>query len=543
MTENHSQPTSAEEKVAPKVQAQASAEAKVSEDVAKSSSQVSQVSDAEMDFASMLAASSSEVGVMDFEIGQTVEGPIVQVGQEFAYVDLGAKGEAFIAISELQNPEDGKLVVGMGDNVKAKIVRFSRDGVLLSKASHAVGNIELEEAFAAGTPVKAKVVGKNKAGLECEVMGRKAFCPASQIDVSRVDDFDPYIGNSYEFKIIKYERYNMVLSRSALLRAQHEAQREVFLEKLAVSQVYAATVMRLERFGAFVRLHDSGGIEGLVHISELSYEKVSKVEDLLKIGDEIRVTVIDIKPSEGKDHAPRIALSIKQLSSDPYDEALQTLRVGQRFTGKVDTMLKFGALVEIMPGVRGLLHHSEFSWQRSERLERSVSPGDEIEVSIISIDPESRRIGLSSKQLQSDPWDTIESSIELGEVVTGEVESIVEFGVFVGLPQGVTALLPLSEMPTKTAIRALKKGDKIEAKCIDIDLSRKRLTLSQKEDAEVRHRDEGGVSNRTQQGSKEGQRNGRGSKRRRDAGADRASYRDDQGGFGSLGDLFGKLKS
>ncbi len=491
--------------------------------------------DAEKDFATLLNESPHEVGIMDFELGQTVEGPIVQIGNEFAYINLGAKGEAYIAIAELKNPENGKLIQAVGDIVKAKIVRFSKDGVLLSKASHAVGNIELEEAFAAGTPVKAKVVGTNKAGLECEVMGKKAFCPASQIDIHRVEDFTPYIGNSYEFKIIKYERHNMVLSRADLLRAQNQAQRETFLEQLTVGQQYDASVMRMEPFGAFLRLHDSGALEGMVHISELSYEKVNKVEDVLKIGQDVRVVVIDIKPNtKDKKRGPRLALSIKQLTSDPFDEAIATLRVGQRFTGKVTKMLKFGAIVQIMPGVTGLLHHSEYSWNRNERLERNVSPDDEIEVSIIGIDIEERRISLSSKQLQTDPWDTITNLLTPGDDVEGTVESTVEFGAFVSLPQGVTALLPLSEMPNRTAIRGMKPGDKIQAKCIAIDASRKRMTLSQKEDAEIQ-------SDETADAPKPNAKNAK-SRRNARQSEDRATYTE-QSGFGNLGDIFGKLKN
>jgi small subunit ribosomal protein S1 len=301
-----------------------------------------------------------------FEKGQIVEGIIVQIGAEFAYVNIGAKAEASIAVSELLNTEDGKLTQVVGDTIKAKIVGFEGGSFKLSR-SLKVGNIALEEAYQSGCAVKALVKATNKGGFELEVMGQRAFCPLSQIQKGKVEDAESFVGQSLEFKVIKYAKRgkDIVLSRTALLEEENRIKRDEALSKLEVGAVLDGKVVSIQKYGAFV---DVGGVEGLVHVSEICYGHIDHPKEALSVGQDVKVRVIALGGNDGKN---KLSLSIKQLEEDPFESIVASIEVGSRVSGKVVRNVdKIGSFVDL-GGVEGLIHISELSWDR-----RLTNPDD-----------------------------------------------------------------------------------------------------------------------------------------------------------------------
>ncbi len=443
--------------------------------------------DVEEDFGKMFQESVQEqsVGEKQFEKGMTVEGVIVQIGTDSAYVNIGAKAEAMIPVSELMNPDDGKVSHVVGDTIKAKIIGFDGSCIKLSRSNKLAGSIALEEAYEAGLSVKARVKAVNKGGFELDVYGHRAFCPLSQIQKGKVENAEEFVGQTLEFKISKYAKKgrDIVLSRTALLDDENRAAREEVIATINVGDIRDAKVVSIQDYGAFV---DIGGVEGLVHVSEISYQRISNPKELLSVGQDVRVKVLKI---EKTDKGSKLSLSMKRLEEDPFDAAIADIKVGASMAGKVVRVATFGAFVEIAPGIEGLVHVSQMGLKRGTRVEDAIKAGDDIEVKVLSIDPVEHRIQLAGRVASSNNdnsgWEKINEFYAVGQEVTGTVESTADFGVFVRLDHHITALLPKSEIGAATKdLENAKKGDSITAKIIVIDADRKRLTLCTKTDEE-----------------------------------------------------------
>lgn len=482
------------------------------------------------DFSKLLQEQEQSVGEKTFEKGMIVEGVIVQIGSEFAYVNIGAKAEAVIPVSEIMNPEDGKVSQVVGDTIKAKIIGFDGSCIKLSRSNKIAGSIALEEAYQAGVAVKARVKAVNKGGFELDVMGHRAFCPLSQIQKGKVENPEEFVGQSFDFKISKYAKKgrDIVLSRTALLDEENRMKREEIMSTIKPGMVLDAKVVSLQDYGAFV---DVGGVDGLVHVSEISYQHINHPKELLSVGQDVKVVVLNVEESP---KGTKLSLSMKRLEEDPFSNAMDDIKQGAHLTGKVVRTTNFGAFVEIAPGVEGLVHISELSWNRGvKRVEDVVNVGDSVEVTVLSVDPETRRISLSCKGVAENPWASIDNYFKVGDEVTGAVETVADFGVFVKLDHHITALLPKSEIgEASKEVENAKKGDSVTAKIIVIDSERKRVTLSTKAEGEKAPR-------RAPRAPREDRP--REERRPRRESSNDSSY-NESASFNSLGSLFAGLK-
>ncbi len=447
------------------------------------------MSEPDEDFASMFAAS---LDAKRIEKGQTIEGTIVAIGHEMAFVNVGGKGEAMIEIAELTNDE-GVLDVAIGDRIQAMVVS-TEGGLTLSRrlARGAATDRQLQDAFHAGLPVEGKVEGDVKGGYEVRIGTTRAFCPFSQIDIVRTTDPAQHVGRVYTFRIVEYKEggRNLIVSRRALLEEQQRASAVEVRRSIAVGAVLTGRVTSVRDFGAFVDL--GAGVQGLLHVSEMGWSRVSDASHLLKPGEEITVKVLRID-----DDAHKIALGLKQLSADPWSTVPATYEVGDVRTGRVTRLAEFGAFVELEPGVEGLAHASTFApTGHSKGWTRSVAVGTTATFEILSIDLEKKRIGLALvEQSSGRPAGTAPPRSELvpGARITGKVERHEKFGVFVFLAPGRTGLMPLSETGIARegdVAKAFPVGTEVEVAVLDIDSTGRRIRLSRKAVLDARDAEE-----------------------------------------------------
>jgi small subunit ribosomal protein S1 len=360
------------------------------------------------DFASMLAQFERETGApdprkkkRDPKVGDMVRARIVSIGAEAVFVDLGAKAEGMIDLVELRDA-DGKPTVKVGDEIEARVVDTSgKAGCVILRTAGlgrgAASKAELDQAAQFGLPVDGMVTGVNKGGVEVQVAGVRGFCPISQLELRHVADAAAYVGQRLQFKITKYDTsgrsVDLVLSRRALLEEEQQRKAAELVDKLVPGAQLSGTVTSLKDYGAFV---DLGGIEGMIHVSELGFSRVSKPEDVLKVGQPVTVVVMKITPDE-RGKGQRIALSLKALEQDPWEDVAQRFGPGTRVSGKVMRVESFGAFVELAPGIEGLLHVSELSGGRQVRHAKElVKAGDTVDVVVAQVEPERRRIGLET---------------------------------------------------------------------------------------------------------------------------------------------------
>lgn len=333
------------------------------------------------------------------KVGARVQGTIIEIGEEHAFVDIGGKAEATIELSNLRDA-DGGLSKGVGDSIEAAVTGIDPDNGTLVLGSqqgrHAHGVEQLQAAFAAGTPVDGQITGTTKGGLEVQIAGQRAFCPASQADLRFVEDLSTLVGQRASFRITKLEggrRLNLVVSRRAVLEEAQAEQAAQTRAKLEPGAVLAGTVVGLQEFGAFV---DLGGVEGMIHISELALGRVRHPEEVLSVGQEIEVAVLRVEQTNNPKRPERIALSMRALAKNPWSDAAQRYRPGTRVRGRVERLEPFGAFVEIEPGLTGLIHVSELgAGRRVEHPKDVVQVGHEVDAVIVQVDGERRRIGLS----------------------------------------------------------------------------------------------------------------------------------------------------
>jgi small subunit ribosomal protein S1 len=440
------------------------------------------------DFAAMFEAS---VKAKRFERGQTIEGRIVAIGPEVAFVDVGGKGEATIGIEELKDA-DGRLEVAVGDRVHAMVVS-TEGGLTLSRrlARAAATERQLEDAFRSGLPVEGKVEAVVKGGYEVRIGRQRAFCPMSQIDTARAEPA-AHVGRVYEFRIIEYKEggRNLIVSRRALLEETQRSSAAEVRQSIVAGAVMTGRVTSVRDFGAFVDL--GAGVQGLLHVSEMGWSRVSDASQVLAPGEEITVKVLRVDEDKQK-----ISLGLKQLSADPWSTVPDKYEVGQVHNGRVTRIADFGAFVELEPGVEALAHASTFApTGRAEGWSKLVAPGMTAAFEILSIDIEKKRIGValvpegSARAGAATPSRT---EIVPGARLVGKVERHEKFGVFVFLAPGRTGLIPLSEtgVPKEGDIpRAFPVGTDVEVVVLEVDPSGRRIRLSAKAVLDARDADD-----------------------------------------------------
>lgn len=433
--------------------------------------------DMEESFAEMFESYSAGMNE-DIRVGDKISGKIISISDSAVFVDTGTKADGVVEIEELKD-ESGELPYVVGDTLELFVVAADESEIRLSKAIAGIGGLSmLTDAFRNAIPVEGKVVQTIKGGYQVEVLQRRAFCPISQIDTQYVEDAEQHVGKTYSFRITKLAERgrNIVLSRRDLLEAQQEQARQEFLKTLAEDQVLTGRVTRLMPYGAFVELIP--GLEGMVHISELSWSRLEKPEEAVSPGDRLEVKVLRIE-SDGKRR--KIALSAKQVTGDPWERVGEEIESGQKITGKVTRCAPFGAFVEIRPGIEGLVHISEMSYtRRVVHPEDVVQPGQTISVLIKEIDTKSRRIGLSLRDAEGDPWLDVAERFTVGQPVSGTVEKQEKFGLFINLAPGIVGLLPksvISRSSQGSRIDKLKSGDAIAVVVANVNAGERKISL------------------------------------------------------------------
>jgi len=419
----------------------------------------------------------------EMRVGEVITAEIIRVDANHVVVNAGLKSESYIPAEEFRN-DRGEIDVKPGDFVQVAIdaledgfgeTRLSRDKAKRLAAWH-----ELEQALEKGTLVEGLVSGKVKGGLTVMVNGIRAFLPGSLVDVRPVKDTTPYEGKSMEFKVIKLDRKrnNVVVSRRAVLEASQGAERQALMANLQEGAIVKGIIKNITDYGAFV---DLGGIDGLLHITDLAWRRIKHPSEVLTVGDEVEAKILKFDQEKN-----RVSLGIKQLGEDPWVGLARRYPQGTRLFGKVSNLTDYGAFVEIEPGIEGLVHVSEMDWtNKNVHPAKVVSLGDEVEVMVLEIDEERRRISLGMKQCQPNPWEEFAMNHKKGDRVKGQIKSITDFGVFVGLPGNIDGLVHLSDlswsMPGEEAVRKYKKGDEIEAVVLSIDVERERISLGVKQ--------------------------------------------------------------
>ncbi len=417
-------------------------------------------------------------------LGEKVKGVISQIHAEGndVLVDLGSgKTSGIIEKIELTDPETGVIKAKVGDEIEAFVVSKRGDEVLLSyRMTQALKTVEdLELAHRMKRPVKGRVTKVVKGGLEVTILGKTAFCPASQIDTRFVAEPGEFMGQELEFLLEKVEEKgrNIVVSRAALMKLQAEQKMTELVANLKPDQVFDGVVREVRDFGAFV---DIGGVDGMVHISELSYARVAKASDAVSKGDKVKVKLLKVERDDrGR---PKISLSMKAASQDPWDEIHKHVEGGATYTGRVMNLMAFGAFIELKPGIEGLLHVSEMSWlKRVHHPSDVVKIGDAVTVTIKEIDASTRRISLSMKSIEDDPWFDVSQKVKIGQSATGRVERLKPFGAIIEFSPGLTGLLPISVIRKKFGESYRKQcipGSEIETRVVDVDARERKILLS-----------------------------------------------------------------
>jgi small subunit ribosomal protein S1 len=419
----------------------------------------------------------------EMRAGELITAQVVRIEQSMVVVNAGLKSESFIPVEEFKD-NSGALEVKVGDFITVAIeslengygeTRLSRE-----KAKRLAAWIDLEQAMEEGRIVEGFVSGKVKGGLTAMVNGIRAFLPGSLVDVRPVKDTTPYENKTMELKVIKLDRKrnNVVVSRRAVLEVSQGADREAMMQNLQEGAIVKGVVKNITDYGAFV---DLGGIDGLLHITDLAWRRVKHPSEVLTVGDEVEAKILKFDQEKN-----RVSLGIKQMGDDPWHGLARRYPTDTRMFGKVTNLTDYGAFVEIEQGIEGLVHVSEMDWtNKNVHPSKVVQLGDEVEVMILEIDEARRRISLGMKQCKTNPWDDFELNHKKGDKVKGQIKSITDFGVFIGLDGGIDGLVHLSDLswslPGEEAVRNFKKGDDLEAVVLAIDVERERISLGIKQ--------------------------------------------------------------
>ena len=415
--------------------------------------------------------------------GEVITAEVVGIDQNFVTVNAGLKSESLIDVAEFKNAQ-GEIEVKVGDFVTVTIESvengFGETKLSREKAKRAADWIALEEAMENGDILSGVINGKVKGGLTVMINSIRAFLPGSLVDVRPVKDTSHFEGKEIEFKVIKLDkkRNNVVVSRRAVLEATLGEERKALLENLQEGSIIKGIVKNITDYGAFV---DLGGIDGLLHITDLAWRRVKHPSEVLEVGQEVEAKVLKFDQDK-----QRVSLGIKQLGEDPWSGLTRRYPQGTRLFGKVSNLTDYGAFVEIEQGIEGLVHVSEMDWtNKNVHPSKVVQLGDEVEVMILEIDEDRRRISLGMKQCQANPWEEFAANHNKGDKISGAVKSITDFGVFVGLPGGIDGLVHLSDLSWteagEEAVRKYKKGEEVEAVVLAIDVEKERISLGIKQ--------------------------------------------------------------
>jgi small subunit ribosomal protein S1 len=410
-----------------------------------------------------------------------VTGTVVKITDKHAVVDIGLKSEGLIPLDQVLD-HTGTPKFNVGDTVEVVVEREEAEGGYLVSYEKALRHKvwdKLEEAANTKIPVKGMVVSRVKGGLTVDI-GIKAFLPGSQVEVRPVRNLDAYIGTEIEVRVIKLnkKRGNVVISRKEILEEEQNARKEVTLSTLEEGAVFTGVVKNLTDYGAFV---DMGGLDGLLHITDMSWGRLTHPRDLVNVGDEIQVKVLKFDKEK-----QRVSLGFKQLTPDPWLDAIERYPVGAQVRGRVLSVTDYGAFVELEQGIEGLVHVSEMTWsKRMKHPSKMVKPGDEVDTIILSVNPNDRRISLGMKQLQDNPWEQLENKYPEGTIIEGRVRNLTDFGAFIEIEDGIDGLVHVSNLSWTKRIKhpseVLKKGEKIKAVVLGVEPENRRLSLGIKQ--------------------------------------------------------------
>ena len=425
----------------------------------------------------------SQQTIAKLKPGSIVMGTIVEVRPDVVVINAGLKSEGIVPIEQFRT-DDGVLDVKVGEQVKVALEYiengFGETVLSREKAKRSMVWDELEEALQANATITGRISGKVKGGFTVDIKDVRAFLPGSLVDVRPVRDPAYLEGKELEFKLIKLDRKrnNVVVSRRAVVESEHSEEREQLMDKLVEGAVLKGVVKNLTDYGAFV---DLGGIDGLLHITDMAWKRVRHPSEVVNVGDELDVRVLKYDRERN-----RVSLGLKQLGEDPWDNITRRYPNGARLLGKVSNVTDYGAFVEIEPGVEGLVHVSEMDWtNKNVNPSKMVQVGDETQVMVLDVDEERRRISLGMKQCQPNPWEAFAAMHNKGDKVSGQIKSITDFGIFIGLDGGIDGLVHLSDISWNSTgedlARNFKKGDVLEAVVLAVDPERERISLGVKQ--------------------------------------------------------------
>ncbi|MBU2498589.1 MAG: 30S ribosomal protein S1 [Proteobacteria bacterium] len=422
-----------------------------------------------------------EESLKTIEEGNVVKGVIIQVEGEYVLVDIGYKTEGQIPIREFMD-SSGNLKAKVGDEVDVLLIRReSKDGVILSREKAAERETwdRLNETYANKGTIRGRITSKVKGGFSVDI-GHQAFLPGSQVDIRPVRDMDSLIGEEHDFRILKYDKRkgNIVLSRRAVLEEEREALREKTLERLHEGAILEGVVKNITPYGLFV---DLGGIDGLVHVANLSWGKVGHPSELYKVDDNVTTKVLSYDKETGK-----VSLGIKQLLPDPWSEAQEKYPAGIKIRGRIVSFKEYGAFVEVEKGLEGLIHVSEMSWtRRIGHPSQVLKVGDMVDGVVLDIDEARRRISIGMKQARPNPWDLVAEKYPVGTLLEGKIKNVTDFGIFVGIDEGIDGLIHLSDLSWSKRVRnpseLYKKGQDVQAVVLNIDKEKGRFSLGIKQ--------------------------------------------------------------
>ncbi len=433
------------------------------------------------DFATLFAQSEARGGQV--EEGKVVSGTVIQLTKDYAVIDIGYKSEGQVPINEFAPTPGQEPAVKVGDKVEVLVESRENDTgmVVLSKEKADKMRIwdEISAACERDELVEGVIVGRVKGGLSVDI-GVKAFLPGSQVDIRPVRNLDKLIGEKFKFKVIKFnkKRGNIVLSRRVLLEKEREELKKETLKNLKEGAVLKGVVKNLTDYGAFI---DLGGIDGLLHVTDMSWGRIGHPSEMFEVGQEVRIVVLKFDPA-----SERVSLGMKQIQEDPWHRADEKYPVGSRVSGKVVSLTDYGAFIELEQGVEGLVHVSEMSWtKRVKHPSKLVNVGEKVEAVVLDIDPKAKRISLGMKQIEANPWTLLEDKYPIGSVIRGEVRNVTDFGIFVGVEEGIDGLVHVSDISWNERIKhpgeKFKKGDVVEAVVLNIDVENERFSLGIKQ--------------------------------------------------------------
>lgn len=413
--------------------------------------------------------------------GQVVKGVVVQITPEHVMVDVGSKSEGQVPIDQFMNPE-GQLTVAVGDEVEVFVENMGDSGgVRISKTKADKIKIwdEIAQICETEQTVKGKIVARVKGGMQVDI-GVPAFLPGSQIDLKPVRNFDKFIGETFEFNVLKYNRKrgNIVLSRRPLLDKTRDQRKDFITHALESGEIFTGVVKNITDYGAFV---DLGGIDGLLHITDMSWGRINHPADILKVADEIQVKVLKFDNDK-----ERVSLGLKQITPDPWETVDQKYPINSKWAGRVVSITDYGVFIELETGVEGLVHVSEMAWTKKPRHpSKMVHIGEEVDVMVLNVDKDQKRISLGMKQLRSNPWDVIAERYPEGTKIEGKIRNVTDFGIFVGIDEGIDGLVHISDISWTQRIKhpgeLYKKGQTIQAVVLNIDKDNERFSLGIKQ--------------------------------------------------------------